>query len=310
MTEIRMAEKNSNSEFQGYEGETAEYDAGFLKDYKLERNIATLQVLRGADTGMRIPLTKDEVSLGRTIASDLVFPDDKISRLHAKVVRDAETDVYFLVDNNSTNGTYLNNRQVSREPLSDGDKIFLGQTILKFSLEDEVERESSAMVDRFLFEDDLTGLVVKRRFYNELGIRLQMAVSRDMPLAVMMMDMDGLKKVNDTHGHSMGAFVISEAGKRIGEICNPLGQACRYGGDEFVAYLTDADTAAALEVGRQINAVIRDTPFVKDGHELDLSISVGVSSYPKDGDSVEVLNRAADEALYRAKDKGRNTTSD
>jgi len=305
-----MAEKKRGSDFRGFEGETSEFDAGFLRQFRLERNSAILQVLRGADTGMRIPLTKDSISIGRTVAADLVFPDDKISRLHARVERDVESGDWYLVDNNSTNGTFLNNRQVAREALSAGDKIFVGHTILKFLLEDEVESESAAMVDRFLFQDDLTGLVVKRRFYNELEIRLQMAISRGKPLAVLMMDMDGLKAVNDRHGHSMGAHVISEAGKRIGEICNPLGQACRYGGDEFVAYVTDADLSAALDMARQICAAIRDEPFHKDGHDLSLSISIGVASYPDAGATVDLLNRAADEALYRAKDKGRDTVSD
>jgi diguanylate cyclase (GGDEF)-like protein len=193
--------------------------------------------------------------------------------------------------------------------LRDGDKIFVGQTILKFTFEDDVDVESGALVDRFLFEDDLTGLVVKRRFYNELGIRLEIAKSSGSALAVLMMDMDGLKSVNDRHGHSFGAFVISEAGKRIGAICNPLGQACRYGGDEFIAYLTDHDVAAALGIGEAICEVVRGTPFVKDGVELKLSISIGVAAFPDGGNTVEILNRAADEALYRAKDKGRNQVS-
>jgi len=307
-----MSSSNYDSDTnRGFEGETAEYDASFLGQFKLERKSAILQILRGNDTGMRVPLTQDVVTIGRTIDADLCLHDSKISRVHAKIQRHGQGDEYSITDLKSTNGTFVNNQPIlGTVDIVDGDKIFVGHTILKFSLEDEVESASGEMVDRYLFQDDLTGLVVKRRFYNELRVSLQMAVNREMPLAVLMMDMDGLKGVNDAFGHSMGAYVISEAGKRIGEICNPLGQACRYGGDEFVAYVKDCDTSGGLEIANQICESIREKPFVQDGHELDLSISIGVASFPTNGRDVDILNRAADEALYRAKDKGRNLASE
>jgi len=310
-----MATPSTEPEYRGFEGKTAEYDASFLGQLKLEREIAILQVLCGNDTGMRVPLTRADVTIGRTIDSDLCLHDSKISRCHVRIDRvgaaDPSSGHYRLTDLESTNGTFVNNRPVrGTVELADGDKILIGQTVLKFSLEDEVESRSGEVVDRYLFKDDLTGLVVKRRFYNELRILLQTALNRDEPLSILMMDMDGLKRVNDRFGHSMGAHVISEAGKRLGEICNVLGQACRFGGDEFVAYLQDHGKVAALDVGEIICSAIRETPFVKDGEALDLSISIGVATFPQDGSDIDLLNRAADEALYRAKAKGRNGVSD
>jgi two-component system cell cycle response regulator len=304
-----MAEQDKSPQFQQFDAQTARYDASPFQKYRLDRKIPTLQVLAGSDAGLRIPLIKDEVTLGRTVDADIVFPDEKISRRHARICFEPENGSYHLIDLGSTNGTFLNDKPVSRSPLSDGDKIFLGTTILKFMMQDQVESESGELVDRFLFKDDLTGLVVKRRFYNQLNIRLQEAASRKQPLSVLMMDMDGLKRVNDTHGHWMGAFVIGEAGKRIGEICNARGEACRYGGDEFVAYICDGKQAA-FAVAESILEAIRGSPFEKDGVSVALTISIGLSVFPEAGSNLDALTRCADEALYRAKAKGRNTASD
>ena len=304
-----MDREDTGKELGPLGSETVRYDFNWLKKAGLDKKLPTLFVLRGADAGLRIPLTKSIITLGRTLDADLVFHDEQISRRHAMITHDAEVQVYYLVDLGSTNGTYLNDRPVSKAELKDGDKIFIGGTILKFMLQDEVDSESGEVIDRLLFQDDLTGLVVKRRFYKDLELKILAAGAQSGALSVLMMDMDGLKKVNDTHGHPMGAFVISEAGKLLGDICNTQGQACRYGGDEFIAYLVNVDKQSALAMGEKICEVVRDHTFTKDGISVRVSISVGVSTFPEDGKSLDTIVRAADEALYRAKAKGRDRVS-
>lgn len=294
-----------------FDTKTARYDdLDWLRKYSFEKKVPTLLVLRGSDAGLRIPLIKESVTMGRTIDSDVVFHDDLISRRHAMIVRDTATGTYSLVDLDSTNGTAVNSVKVSRVELKDGDKIFLGSTILKFVLQDDVESESSELVDRLMFQDDLTGLVVKRRFYNELKLHLHAASVSGTALAVFMMDLDGLKKVNDSHGHPVGAFIIAEAGKKIGQACNLKGQACRYGGDEFVAYLRETSKTEAFQLGQTICSTIKSHLFEKDGLQLHVSISIGVAGFPEDGRTLETLTKAADEALYRAKEKGRDRVSE
>lgn len=296
--------------FGPFEAQTARYDLGWLQKARLDKKQPTLLVLRGVDAGLRIPLTKDSLSLGRTVEADLVFHDEQISRRHALISIEPTTSTFTLSDLGSTNGTFLNDRPIKKCELKDGDKIFIGTTILKFVLQDEVESESGEIVDRLMFQDDLTGLVVKRRFYNELKIQLHLAGAQGKPVSVFMMDMDGLKKINDTHGHSTGAYLISEVGKIIGEICNKNGQACRYGGDEFVAYLLGTSKVGAIQVGEEIRTSIKGHVFKKDDVELRVSISIGVATFPEDGKTHEAVTKAADEALYRAKAKGRDTVSD
>ena len=305
-----MGTGDPDEPFGPLEAQTARYEISWLQKARLEKKIPTLLVLRGTDAGLRIPLTKDSVTIGRTVDADLVFHDEQISRRHAMITCVPETNAYMLTDLGSTNGTFVNDRPVTRYELKDGDKIFVGTLILKFVLQDEVESESGEIVDRLMFQDDLTGLVVKRRFYNELNIQLHYAGAQSKNVGVLMMDMDGLKKVNDTHGHATGAFIISEVGKIIGKICNERGQACRYGGDEFIAYLADATKSDALQTGESIRSAVTDHVFDKDGTQLRVSISIGVAVFPDDGRTLDVLTKAADAALYRAKGKGRNTVSD
>lgn len=305
-----MGSADPEEPFGPLEAQTARYDLNWLQKARLDKKLPTLLVLKGADAGLRIPLTKDSLTIGRTVEADLVFHDEQISRRHASILSDSTRQSYIIADLGSTNGTFVNDRPITRCELKDGDKIFVGTTILKFVLQDEVESESGEIVDRLMFQDDLTGLVVKRRFYNELKIQLHYAGAQNKPLSVLMMDMDGLKKINDTHGHPTGAFIISEVGKIIGQICNQSGQACRYGGDEFVAYLLGADKQESLEVGESIRSQVKEHIFEKDGLEHRVSISIGVATFPQDGKTVEMITKSADEALYRAKAKGRNTVSE
>ncbi|MBI4601794.1 MAG: GGDEF domain-containing protein [Planctomycetes bacterium] len=305
-----MGTDDSDESTEAFEAQTAKYDLGWLQKAQLEKKTPILYVLRGADAGLRIPLTKESLTLGRTIEADLVFHDEQISRRHARISLDSSSGAYFLEDLSSTNGTFLNDRPVTKGQLKDGDKIFLGTTILKFSLEDDVDMESGEIFDRLVFQDDLTGLVVKRRFYNELKVQLHYAGVQSRPVSVLMMDMDGLKKVNDTHGHPMGAYVISEVGKLIGGICGQSGQACRYGGDEFVAYLVGAGKDEAVTVGEAIRKAVKEAVFSKDGVEVRVSISIGVATFPDSGRTLDAITKAADEALYRAKAKGRDVVSE
>ena len=296
-----------STDFDG--GSTARFHAEEVRNYRLDQKAPTLVVLLGSDTGVRIPLAKPELTLGRTTEADVLLHDELISRRHAVIRCDPIRQTYTLVDLNSTNGTRVNQESIQEVILREGDKIFIGSTVLKFVLEDELESEHRDVLNRWVFTDDLTGLVVKRRFYSQLHFQIQRALEGSESLSLLMMDLDGLKRINDAHGHAMGGFIISQAGRRIGEIVNPLGQACRYGGDEFVAYLIKHDLSQGLKVAEEIRSAIEVQTFEKDGKVLKLSISIGVAALTETSREVEVLNKAADEALYRAKGKGRNCVS-
>src|SRR5262245_58737421 len=148
------------TQFDG--GSTARVPSDELKKYRLDQKAPTLVVLLGADTGLRIPLIKNEVTLGRTAEADVLLHDDQISRRHAVIRHDPQRGTYTVHDLNSTNGTWVNQSPITEAVLGDGDKIFLGSTVLKFVLQDELESEHSDVLNRLVFTDDLTGLVLKR----------------------------------------------------------------------------------------------------------------------------------------------------
>jgi diguanylate cyclase (GGDEF)-like protein len=120
------------------------------------------------------------------------------------------------------------------------------------------------------------------------------------------MDLDGIKKINDTHGHLFGAYVIGAAGKLIGQVVGARGMGSRFGGDEFLAALPGLDAAAGVAVAEEIRAAIAAHPFEREGVPLRPGISIGVAEFPADADDPLGLFQKADEALYRAKQGGKN----
>jgi diguanylate cyclase (GGDEF)-like protein len=138
---------------------------------------------------------------------------------------------------------------------------------------------------------------------------VESAKQRNERVVLLVMDMDGIKKINDTHGHLFGAHVIGEAGKLIGRIIKGRGIGCRFGGDEFLAALTGLGRDQGSKVADEILGAINAHPFEKDGIKLRPGISIGVAAFPDQAADPPALFQHADEAMYRAKQSGRNRVS-
>jgi len=155
--------------------------------------------------------------------------------------------------------------------------------------------------------DGLTGLFVHRHFQEQMTNEMNRAKRFRRPLSVCMMDIDHFKLVNDTHGHQTGDMVLREVADllkaRGGRDEDILG---RYGGEEFILALVETPKEAALSVGDRIRRTIAQHEFKRGAETLPISISVGVASYPEDADLRQDLIGRADEALYYAKEAGRN----
>ncbi len=276
---------------------------------KAQRKQAALLVLQGSesDIGTHVILDK-AVTLGRDPKVELPLQDDGISRRHCRVRPDGAH--YLLEDLESTNGTLVNGQLVQEATrLRAGDRIYLGGCVVKFTDSDAIEVGFHAHMDELVGKDDLTGLVAKRRFDAAYVRAFDEARSTKTPLTVMFLDLDGLKLINDAHGHPVGAYTISEVGRLIGKVVAPLvngGAACRFGGDEFAAFLPNLDKSRGRLVAEEIRRSIATHRFEKDGVVVKPTISVGVAAFPSDGKTPEVLLRKADEALYRAKKTGRD----
>jgi two-component system cell cycle response regulator len=277
----------------------------------------SLVFLSGELIAVPIPLEREEVTLGRALEADVRINDTQVSRQHAKIiaVHDAERNVtdYVLNDLDSRNGTFLNGRRVRRENLDNGDKITIGDTILRFDQLDEIDREYQRLVHRLISHDDLTGLLSSRSFFSELRREAGRATAEGRPFCVLMMDGDNFKGVNDSFGHLTGSKTLEEIGFSIMTNLRSGDAAARFGGDEFAAFLLDADLAQGLVAAERIRSTIEQYPFsiVKQGRKdtHHITMSIGVSSFPNDSSDPIELVEMADSALYRSKREGRNRVS-
>jgi diguanylate cyclase (GGDEF)-like protein len=126
-----------------------------------------------------------------------------------------------------------------------------------------------------------------------------------------MADIDNLKNVNDAHGHLLGEYVVGEIGRIIGELHEQEGrQATRFGGDEYQTILPGLAKAEVLEIAEEIRRRVEGHAFEDRGATVHPTLSLGVATYPDDGETRAALTRAADKALYRAKRAGGNTVSE
>lgn len=275
--------------------------------------LPVLVVLRGTQVGRRYLLNESGLVLGRRAdRAELVVPGDaQISSVHCRFERGTATEAWQVVDLSSTNGTVIGGERISTSTLRDGDRILVGETVLKFTFHDEVEEEFHRQVDHLMNIDDLTGLPVQRVFQMRCAEMLLLSKRKSQPMAVFMMDMDGLKKMNDTHGHFVGANSIATVGRRLGGIVQTSnGVVSRFGGDEFSAFVPNADKEQAFAIGEQMRKAVVEQPITRDQVTVNPTISIGFAVYPNDGELLEELTRKADDALYRAKAAGRNRVSE
>ncbi len=275
---------------------------------RAQRKQAALVVLQGSESEIGTHVMLDRpVTIGRDPKIELTLQDEGISRRHCRIAFDKDKGAFFIEELGSTNGTLLNGKRLqATKKLEAGDRIYLGACVVKFTYSDALEVGYHAQMDVLVGTDDLTGLIAKRRFDAAYVRAVEEARRMRGPLAVMMLDLDGLKRINDTHGHPVGAHTIAEVGKIIGQVVSPHGAACRFGGDEFAAFLPNLGKRDGARVGETIRALVAGHRFEKDGVVVRPTISIGVSAFPEDGATAELLLRHADEALYRAKKTGRD----
>jgi diguanylate cyclase (GGDEF)-like protein len=168
-------------------------------------------------------------------------------------------------------------------------------------------RQQEAFIHHLAYYDSLTGLPNRLLFNELLHQSLAQAQRHSRILAVLYLDLDRFKTVNDTLGHPVGDQLLQAVAQRLKECCRrEQDTVARRGGDEFIILLSDLDSSQdAVRVARKIIDAFA-LPLALPGHELFISPSIGVSLFPDDGDHGELLIRNADMAMYSAKEQGRN----
>lgn len=154
-------------------------------------------------------------------------------------------------------------------------------------------------------KDPLTGSFNRRYLEQRLASEVKLAHRHGKPLALVMLDMDKFKAVNDTHGHSIGDLVLVQLAEATKKVMRETDALVRYGGEEFVVLLPETDLAGAQRLAEKIREAVEASVFGDDGHVLKLTCSLGVAALLEKEAGPELIDRA-DKALYEAKSSGRN----
>lgn len=154
--------------------------------------------------------------------------------------------------------------------------------------------------------DGLTRLWVRKHFMERAEQELKKATEREQPCALLMMDLDHFKQKNDTYGHQMGDYVLRETADRLKKTLRDWDCLGRYGGEEFILLLPNTSLIPAQNIAKRLLEIVSKTPVQKDGHSFTQTVSMGVAIFPDDAKTLEDLIHQADQALYKAKQGGRN----
>jgi len=166
-----------------------------------------------------------------------------------------------------------------------------------------------AQLHQLAITDGLTGLYIHRYFQLRLDAALTKARRRQEPVSLILFDVDHFKKFNDTWGHQIGDKVLKQVAEiTAATVREGIDLAARYGGEEFTVIMPNTSLEGAVQLAERIRTNIEQATLVQDEKTISITISLGCAAFPEHAVDKENLIKAADEALYRAKQAGRNCT--
>ena len=196
--------------------------------------------------------------------------------------------------------------RIDLEKLVEVRTMELQQTVMALETKAAEQVEAQAHIQRLAHYDSLTGLPNRSLLHDRCRLALAAAQRNGQSVALMFLDLDHFKNVNDSLGHRVGDEVLIELGVRLKAAVREQDTVSRLGGDEFILLLPDTDVQGAARVAEKLlQAALM--PFQIEQHELTVTPSVGIAIYPKDGTDIDTLSKCADAAMYRAKGDGRNS---
>jgi two-component system cell cycle response regulator len=193
-------------------------------------------------------------------------------------------------------------------PIDKNEMLARARTQIKKKRYTERLRDNVQMSIEMAITDGLTGLYNRRYMENHLSTLVDQSASRGKPIAVLVLDIDYFKSVNDTHGHDAGDDVLREFALRVRKCIRNIDLACRYGGEEFVLVMPETDKAVATMVAERLRRRIASEPFAiqQGAKSLEITISIGIAASTGAADTAAAILKRADQALYQAKRAGRN----
>jgi two-component system, cell cycle response regulator len=271
---------------------------------------AYMLIVSGGIPGTMVRLSEQGTTLGRAGESSFQISDATVSRDHAFVVIDERGSVQ-LRDKGSTNGTFVNGKRIQAHrpvELTDGDRVQLGTNIVfkLVCLDPNDEQFQREMFERTV-RDTLTGLYNRAYLLDQVGVLAQRSAVQGIGVAVLMLDIDHFKQINDRYGHLAGDDVLRQVAAVLRESTRNEDLVARFGGEEFVVVLPVSVPDLAVERAERIRSNLADRSVVAEGTEIHVTASIGLAFAAAGRSRNEMaLIMTADEALYQAKSDGRN----
>jgi len=211
-------------------------------------------------------------------------------------------------------GEFINRRRDGSEytewarlsPVRDEQGVVTSYLAIKDDI--TAKKQAEARIEHLAHFDQLTGLPNRTLLQDHFRFALSLAQRNRQQLAVMFLDLDHFKVINDTLGHSIGDQLLMEVGRRLKEAVREEDTVSRQGGDEFILVLPGVDANGAAKVARKLIEAVA-VPYQCEVYELITTPSIGIALYPDDGEDIETLSKHADAAMYRTKQAGRNDFS-
>jgi diguanylate cyclase (GGDEF)-like protein len=263
-----------------------------------------LVVIHGHDLGRKHELSEAVVTLGREPDNLIVIDADSVSRNHARI--ETFNGFKYLVDLNSTNGTYLNDAVAMREQLTSGDLIKVGDTIFKYLAGSDIEQAYHEEIYTMTVTDGLTQTPNKRALMDFLDREFSRARRYGRNLGCIMFDIDHFKRINDDYGHLTGDYVLRELAHVIRRRIRKDEIFALYGGDEFCIVLPEAEPNGVLEFAETIRSIVENHVFEFESERIKVTISLGIAHLQSSMEGPKGLIKAADVKLYESKNAGRN----
>lgn len=282
-------------------------DASVAEEQGIEHRLqgaCLVKIYPAGIAGSHIPLTKNRMTFGRSASCDCELNDDHASREHAAIeIRDKK---HWIVDNQSMNGTYVNDKKFASCELKSGDHIRIGHHILKYLCSNDVEAMYHEAVFQMMTMDGLTQTYNRRYFEDAFQREVIRSARHGRPLGLLILDLDHFKNLNDRYGHLVGDDILASVCRRIKKRVRTDELFARIGGEEF-ALVAEIPRQQMQRMAETLVQLINSQPFLIGEHKIDLTVSIGGAHCSgQEPITMKDMWNQADSRLYEAKRRGRN----
>jgi diguanylate cyclase (GGDEF)-like protein len=290
--------------------ETVERPATRFRHQAGEQRNAYLTILKGTSVGRTYRLGPGRLIVGRAADCDIVIDDDGVSRRHALFVVSTQGTV-AVEDLGSTNGTLVDGQCHGVLSLNGGEWLQFGSdTVFKFEFRDPIEEQFATHLYESATQDHLTGVFNERFLRDQLLMEFAWHSRHEFPLALIFIDIDHFKQVNDRYGHLIGDTVLRDVAALCHDATRTEDVFARYGGEEFACLLRKTTAESATVIAERMRRAVAEHVFVfgagAEPNRVEVTISAGVAETGENVSDPDALLAEADRLLYEAKRGGRN----